>query len=215
MDSARIPDGFKLLQDVSENVLPASKRPVGTKWYYCVKRQLFWSLVDKKLYVFDPFTKLPHEFQEPITSDIRISVGTCKSLEALQCRHVIIKDLTKVSQSLGVSFDHLDKPCSYYALFEGHRGNQGNLCAEFCAKNLHSKLLRKFGAFRGYWDDQRLQLTMVETVQEVDVEFLAQNPTVLDGCSAVVVLQLGQRMVVASIGDIASLMCKQTGARLC
>jgi len=210
----KIPDGFKNLAEMSLNVLPASKRPPaspGTKWYHNEKRQLFWNGTDLKLYVIDPVTRLPAEFQEPMLFDLEISVGACFHMDAVQSRHVVVKDLMKVAPSLGISFDHLDKPCSVYALYEGHRGAQGNLCAEFCAANLHQKLLSKLAAFRGVWDDGRLKGTMVDIILELDVEFAAQYPSAVDGCCAMIVLVMGRRLVIASLGDVSCVICKRNG----
>lgn len=212
--AVKIPDGFKNLAEISQNVLPASKRPpssLGSKWYHNEKRQLFWNGADLKLYVIDPVTRLPAEFQEPMLFDLKISVGACFHMDAVQSRHVVVKDLMKAAPSLGLSFDHLDKPCSVYALYEGHRGAQENRCAEYCAAHLHQKLLSKLAAFRGVWDDGRLKGTMVDIFQELDAEFAAQHPSAVDGCCAMVVLVMGRRLVLASLGDVACVICNRNG----
>merc|ERR1719221_1100116 len=112
------------------------------------------------MYVLDPDSRQPAEVHNPLTSDLRAMVGACFHERAVQTRHVLVKDLSKAAQSLRLSIDHLDQPCAIYALYEGHRGTAGNSCAEFCAKNLHQKLLLKLAAFRGYWDDKRLEALM-------------------------------------------------------
>jgi NIMA-interacting peptidyl-prolyl cis-trans isomerase 1 len=214
-----IPDGFKALEDVSDTVLPPSRRPQQTaarQWYYNDKRQLFWNNNIKQLHVWDPILKTPAEFREAVTSDFRMSLGACFHADALQSRHVLIKDLTKVAPSVmgGKSFDHLDKPCSLFALYEGHRGDQGNLCADFCATNLHMKLLHRLAGFTGYWDNERLEDTFIEIFHELDAEFEQQSPNSTDGCCAIVVLLLGQRLVLVSLGDVACVVCKRSGEML-
>jgi len=220
--AGKIPDGFKPMEQVSEMILPASRRPSGPKWYYSEKRKIFWFQKDLKLYILDPETRFPAEFNEGMTSDFKITVGACFHEDAVQSQHVVVKDVTKVDPSLrlsisppvcvkDVTFDHLDKPCSIYALYEGHRGAQGNLCAEFCAANLQQKLLLKLSAFRGYWDDRRLETALTDIFQELDDEFAASHPSKNDGCCAMVALLMGQRLVLASLGDVACVVCKRSG----
>mmetsp|Transcript_85070 Transcript_85070/g.237335 ORF Transcript_85070/g.237335 Transcript_85070/m.237335 type:complete len:563 (-) Transcript_85070:189-1877(-) len=212
----KIPNGFKPIEQVSEATLPATRRPSFGRWYYSEKRQIFWSATDYKLYVLDPASRQPVELHEAITSDLRISVGACFHDNASQARHILVKDLVKAAQSLCTSIDHLDRPCAIYALYEGHRGRPSvtgtaNSCAEFCMKNLHQKLLLKLAAFRGYWDDRRLEAVMRESFEEIDAEFMAKHGSDADGCCAVVVLVTGPRLVLASLGDVACVVCKRGG----
>jgi len=215
--AAKIPDGFKPVEQIHENQLPPSKRPVsGGRWFYSEKRQVFWNATDLKMYVLDPASRQPAELHDSMTSELRAMVGACFHENAVQTRHVLVKDLVKAAQSLRLSIDHLDQPCAIYALYEGHRGtpsasNAGNSCAEFCAKNLHQKLLLKLSAFRGYWDDKRLEATMQEIFVELDNEYCAKHPSAVDGCSALVALVTGERLVLASVGDVAGVIIMQNG----
>eukprot|EP00913_Durusdinium_trenchii_P014121 g13254.t1 len=58
-------------------------------------------------------------------------------------RHVKILDFTKAARSLQLPIDHLPQPCSFMAIYDGHRGP---VCADFVAKNLHLKLLKHLSA---------------------------------------------------------------------
>eukprot|EP00932_Pfiesteria_piscicida_P019197 SRR837773.6025.p3 GENE.SRR837773.6025~~SRR837773.6025.p3 ORF type:complete len:152 (+),score=53.64 SRR837773.6025:60-458(+) len=102
-----------------------------------------------------------------------------------------------------LNMDHLDQPCAMYALYDGHRGSKGNACAEYCAKHFHSRLLPKLAAFKGYWVDERLKSAMRQSFEELDASFIEKHPGVNDGCSAAVALLTGERLVVASLGDVA------------
>lgn len=242
--AVKIPDGFKPMESVSEVVLPVSKRPQNSntqaptllpplnkqaqmkqsepppssKWYYSEKRNIFWSTVDYKLYVLDPVTRMPAELHESVTNEMKISVGACFHESSTQARHILVKDLNKAAQSLRTSIEHLDRPAAIYALYEGHRGagssGTGNMCADYCSKNLHQKLILKLSAFRGFWDNGRLERTMKESFEELDEEFAAKFPSETDGCCAMVALVLGQRLILASVGDVAGVVVTKTGEPL-
>lgn len=201
----KIPEGFK----------PTQK---GSEWYYSEKRQVFWRTTDGHMYVWDEFAQKHAPLHEAVTFDVKPSVGGCFHDAAAQVRHVMVRDLQKAGTSLRMSLEHLDRPCALYALYEGHRGNpgatgSGNVCAEFCVKNLHLKLLPKLAAFRGYWEDERLQGAMRDSFEELDAEFLDRHASSgkSDGCSAAAALLIGDRVVVSSLGDIACLVCLKTG----
>lgn len=206
--AVKIPDGFQPVNRVTAVDLPA-----GGQWYYSEKRQVFWNAVDSKIYVWDSATRQHIELHEPDTCDIRISVGSCFHDRAVQVRHVIVKDLAKASQALRISIDHLDRPCSLYALYEGHRGMPGatNVCADFCAKHLHQKLLLKLAAYRGHWTDERLQAIVRESFVELDLDFATKHSSTSDGCCASILLVIGERLVVAGLGDVACVLCSHTG----
>jgi len=195
--AVKIPDGF-VKQDGD--------------WFWSEKRQVFWNIQDRKFYVWDIHAQTRSELYEAKTYELGIAVGGMCHERASQVRHVIVRDLAKAAQALRMSIEHLDRPCAMYALYEGHRGgSSGNACADFCAKHLHGKLLPKLAAFRGYWEDSKLEATMRESFEELDANFAERNPGATDGCSAAVALVLGCRLVVASLGDIACTLCLRSG----
>merc|ERR1740130_727619 len=123
-------------------------------------------------------------------------------------RHVKIPDLTKAAKAMKMPIDHLDQPCSLFGVYDGH---QGHLCAEFVAKGVHSKLLKKLSADtdRAAWTDERIKGVLRELIEELDAEFLVKFRTAPDGCTAVVTFLTGERMFVAWVGDSRCLVCRR------
>ncbi|CAE7825311.1 unnamed protein product [Symbiodinium sp. CCMP2592] len=227
----KVPEGFKQVEK-------------GKPLYYNDKRQVYWNSDDGLTYVYDAVMQkysLPSS-QHPALydgqpHDVRFAVGACfhekakkpqegqkssvklaLAMQASQVRHVLVKDLAKAAQAMRMSIEHLDRPCALYALYEGHRGRPSsgtaNACAEFCVKHLHQKLLPKLSAFRGFWEDTRLQVAMRESFEELDAEFIEKNPGVPDGCCAAVALVSGHRVVISTLGDVAAVVCMRNGEAL-
>lgn len=207
--SMKIPEGFKPVDKVT-----AVHLPVG-KWYYSDKRSVFWNSVDGKMYVWDSSSGRHKELYDAASFEMKVLVGSCFHENAVQVRRVLVPDLAKAGQALRLSIEHLDRPCALYALYEGHRGSPAsgtaNACAEFCARHLHQKLLLKLAAFRGYWEDDRLEAAMRESFEELDEEYAAKHPSTVDGCCAAVALLTGSRLVLANLGDVAAVVCTQNG----
>lgn len=132
-------------------------------------------------------------------------------------RHVIIKDLVKVGQALKMPVDHFARPVVLFAAFYGHRpaatsATEGDddsgassktppACAEFCARNLHTKLLERLTEFKGEWDDALVIAAVRASCTALDAEFLAQCASAADGCSASIALLTGRRLFVARVGS--------------
>lgn len=182
------------------------------EWYWSEQRKYFWNLKDEKFYIWDSVTQRRVELYESKAYELTAQVGAMCHERAQQVKHVIVRDLTKAAQALRMSIEHLDRPSAMYALYEGHRGTPpGNSCVDFCAKHLHGKLLPKLAAFRGYWDDARLEAAVRESFEELDAMYREKNPGTADGCSAAVALLLGNRLLVASLGDISCVLCLRNG----
>ncbi|CAJ1373584.1 unnamed protein product [Effrenium voratum] len=198
----KVPDGFKQVEK-------------GQPLYYNDKRQVYWNAEDGKTYVYDAIMQRYSLLYDGNIYDHRMAVGSCFHEKAAQVRHVLVKDLAKAAQAMRMSVEHLDRPCALYALYEGHRGSpssgSANACAEFCVKHLHQKLLPKLSAFRGFWEDTRLQVAMRESFEELDAEFIEKHPGLPDGCCAAVALVTGPRVVIASLGDVAAVVCMRSG----
>lgn len=115
-------------------------------------------------------------------------------------RKVMIPDLTKAAKALKMPIDHLDQPCAFFAVYDGH---QGHLCSEFVAKSFHGKLLKKLSADtnKESWTEERFTSLFKEICEELDTEFLAKFRTAPDGCTVVVALITGTRLFVAWVGD--------------
>jgi len=183
--------------------------------YWSEKRQVFWQQSTGRFLVFDERANSYAELHEGLNFELSILAGGAMQDGPTQVRRVLVRDLLKAGQALRMPIDHLDRPCALYAFYEGHDvcEKAGNACADFCAKHLHEKLLAKLAAFRGLWSGERLIATMRESFGALDADLLEkQAPLVRDGCSAVVALVTGLRLVLASIGNVSSVLCMRGGA---
>ncbi|CAK9113731.1 unnamed protein product [Durusdinium trenchii] len=113
-------------------------------------------------------------------------------------RHVKILDFTKAARSLQLPIDHLPQPCSFMAIYDGHRGP---VCADFVAKNLHLKLLKHLSA-----KATDIASAMRTACEELDEEFLQRHRTCLDGCTVVLALLTGEELHLAWLGDSRALL---------
>mmetsp|Transcript_13011 Transcript_13011/g.46247 ORF Transcript_13011/g.46247 Transcript_13011/m.46247 type:complete len:562 (-) Transcript_13011:429-2114(-) len=206
--TVKIPEGF-----LEVDKAMAAQLPAKGQWYFSEKRQVFWNAADEKFYVYDPATGTHKELYEAVDYELGVAVGSCFHETATQVKHVMVKDLAKAAQALRMSIEHLDRPCALYALYDGHRGGNGagNACADFCVKNMQHKLLPKLAAYRGFWDSLRLESALHESFHELECEFAEKHPSAKDGCCAAVLLLMGQRLVLASVGDIACVLCTRGG----
>ncbi|CAE8689669.1 unnamed protein product, partial [Polarella glacialis] len=111
-------------------------------------------------------------------------------------RHVKVADLTKAAKALKMPIDHLEQPCGYFSVFDGHQGDQ---CSGYISKNFHVKLLKRLSADTdtASWTDERFSSCLTEICEELDTEFLAKFRTALDGSTLVVALITGQRIFTA------------------
>ncbi|CAK0886362.1 unnamed protein product [Prorocentrum cordatum] len=124
-------------------------------------------------------------------------------------RHVKVPDLTKAAMALKMPIGHLEQPCGFFAVYDGH---QGHACSEYVAKTFHLRLLKKLSADKcgSSWTDERLCSALRESCEELDKEFLAKFRTAPDGSTAVVSLVTGARLFVAWLGDSRCLLCRET-----
>jgi len=124
-------------------------------------------------------------------------------------RHVKVPDLTKAARALKMPIDHLEQPCSFFAVYDGH---QGHLCADYIAKNFHMKLLKRLSADKepASWTDERFVVVFREICEELDNEFMTKFRTAIDGCTVVIVLITGTRCVTAWVGDSRCLLGRRT-----
>lgn len=122
-------------------------------------------------------------------------------------RHVKVPDFAKAAKALKMPIDHLDQPCAFFAVYDGH---QGPVCAEFAAKGFHMKLLKRLTGEQSnaFWTDDRLCGALREVCEELDVEFLAKYRTAPDGSTVVAALITGARLFVAWVGDSRCLLCR-------
>mmetsp|Transcript_113000 Transcript_113000/g.314443 ORF Transcript_113000/g.314443 Transcript_113000/m.314443 type:complete len:579 (+) Transcript_113000:176-1912(+) len=198
--------------------------------YWNPKQKVWWQSSTQKYYIFNEASKQYSEVKQAasIEQEFRLVVdASCMHRQGCprEDRHVIIRDLAKAAQALRMPIDHLPRPAAMFAVYSGHRptvpvaaGGADNsqlckssgdgaeeppppTCSEFCARNLHRKLLPRLSEFKGPWDDQQIASALRASFDDVDAEFLARSSVAGDGCSAVVALLTGQRLFIASVGD--------------
>eukprot|EP00418_Pyrodinium_bahamense_P007273 CAMPEP_0179024044 /NCGR_PEP_ID=MMETSP0796-20121207/7249_1 /TAXON_ID=73915 /ORGANISM="Pyrodinium bahamense, Strain pbaha01" /LENGTH=581 /DNA_ID=CAMNT_0020719987 /DNA_START=34 /DNA_END=1777 /DNA_ORIENTATION=+ len=104
-------------------------------------------------------------------------------------RHVAIPDLHRAAEALKVDLDHLDRPAAMLAVFCA-RADAAPADASACA--LHSKLLRRLGAFRGEWADVPLQAAVAGALDDLAADHGGARP------SGAVALAIGERVVIAA-----------------
>jgi len=124
-------------------------------------------------------------------------------------RHVKIPDLTKAARALKMPIDHLNQPCAFLAVYDGHCGHA---CAEFAAKNFHMRLLKKLSApnqSAAPPSDDCIEGILRSTSEELDTEFLSRFRTASDGSTLVVALIIGERCFLAWAGDSRGMLGKE------
>eukprot|EP00927_Polykrikos_kofoidii_P049546 TRINITY_DN43595_c0_g1_i1.p1 TRINITY_DN43595_c0_g1~~TRINITY_DN43595_c0_g1_i1.p1 ORF type:complete len:825 (-),score=139.30 TRINITY_DN43595_c0_g1_i1:195-2669(-) len=157
-------------------------------------------------------TEQPKEAPLPINVPFHVRADSCVMQgrrPKQEDRHVKVPDLTKAAKALKMPIDHLEQPCAFFAVYDGH---QGHLCAEYVAKNFHVRLLRRLTAEKSAdaWTDDKTCSALREICEELDAEFLAKFRTALDGCTVVVTLIVGMRCFVAWVGDSRCVLGRRT-----
>lgn len=204
------------------------RRSSDGSWFVNPQQGLFWRSSDpERFYEFDEKTQsyTPVHRGASIEHELRVNVDASSIHQkegVREDRHVIVRDLARAAQSLRMPIDHLERPCALFGLYDGHRpapaigtteksealtfDDSVPVCAEFCARNFHLKLLPRLSEFKGNWDDARFVAALRASFDEVDADFLTSRGVVADGCSAVVALLTGRRLFVANVGRAAALI---------
>lgn len=199
--------------------------------FYHPQQKIFWQTSTQKFYTYNDATKAYAEIQQEASTskELRLCVdASCMHrVEGVkEHRHVIIRDLVKAGQSLRMPIDHLPRPCTLLAIYDNHRAalctSEGNIevatpiveeplpaCAEFCARNFHLKLLARLTAFQGIWDDAKVVGALRDSCVDLDTDFLERSKNATDGCSAVLVLVVGQKSFTASLGAVVAILVSE------
>lgn len=135
-------------------------------------------------------------------------------------RHVIVKDLRKVAARSKVPMPSGGlfegrTPVLLFALFDGQSCAEapGPLAAEWCAKQVLTKLLRNLSALPpGYENDTFVKATLTKTFEDLDKEILRGQPAIHDGCGAAVALTVGEKLFTAVCGKCDVVLCEGGGA---
>jgi serine/threonine protein phosphatase PrpC len=149
----------------------------------------------------------PHVMVDAVTIG-----GATGSRQNPLLRHVLVKDLNKISTRLkfalpkGGVFSN-KAPMGLYALFDGQScaSEPGPMAAEFCARNFHSKLLRRLSEVPADPDEAAIQAALTGTFEDLDADLLTQ-PEILDGCGAAVALLIGSNIFTAVTGQCSAVL---------
>lgn len=131
-------------------------------------------------------------------------------------RHVLVKDLNKVAQMKRIEFPLVDvfegkAPMGLYAVFDGQfcGAVPGPAAAEFCARNMHMKVMENLAMLKhGAGTEPFVKAALIKSFQDLDTEYLAQNPAVEDGCGAALALLIGSHAFVATLGRCSAVLAE-------
>mmetsp|Transcript_13139 Transcript_13139/g.29898 ORF Transcript_13139/g.29898 Transcript_13139/m.29898 type:complete len:569 (-) Transcript_13139:39-1745(-) len=217
-------------QEAQRHGAPAGFLRHSEGLYWSPQQRVFWKSSNQKYYLYNDVTQAYTEIRSGKVGDFRMVADASsiqKSEGIREDRHVIVKDLTKAAQALRMPIDHLPKPVAMFAVYNGHRPTTPALaaekadgeplaeepspaCAEFCARNLHKKLLARLADIKGDWGDDQVASALRSSCEDVDAEFLSKGPgSRLDGCSAVIVLLTGQMLFIAGLGDTVGFLMEE------
>lgn len=136
-------------------------------------------------------------------------------------RHVLVKDLRKVATNLKVGLPKegllADRASmALFAMFDGQLYMDdaiGPLAAEFCARQVHTKLLKNIAAMpTAHADEKLLRAALLKSLEDLDEDLRASQPNISQSCSAMVALMIGARVFTATFGSCGGVICLSSGA---
>lgn len=123
-------------------------------------------------------------------------------------RAVLLNDITKIARlALKMPLSFVDKPACACALFQGLRSSES---AQWCAENFHKKLLPRLAEKIHEYESSQLEYILRLTLEDLDGELL-RSPHAFSGCSALVALLLGDRLIAGGVGDVRALLLPEKG----
>ncbi|CAE7868652.1 unnamed protein product [Symbiodinium microadriaticum] len=161
----------------------------------------------------DPSTKKMVEAGEPhVPQDfkavIRGATASCVRRGAKTERAVLLNNINKIARlALKFPLSFVDSPGCAYALFQGLRTAES---AQWCAENFHKKLLPFLAERIHSYETSELQRLLERTLEALDAEIL-KSAHAFCGCSALLVLVLGERIVAAGVGDVRAVLLPEKG----
>mmetsp|Transcript_124318 Transcript_124318/g.247847 ORF Transcript_124318/g.247847 Transcript_124318/m.247847 type:complete len:795 (+) Transcript_124318:150-2534(+) len=124
-------------------------------------------------------------------------------------RTVLLNELPKIARlALKFPLSFVDSPASAYALFQGLRSSEA---ADWCAKNFHTKLIPMLASKIHTWETKPLQDALGRVLSELDMELL-KSSSAFSGCSALVALLLGDRLVISGVGQVRAVLLFEDGS---
>jgi len=150
----------------------------------------------------------PHTPQEYTTS---VSAGSASMVRkgVKFERAVLLNDITKIARlALKFPLSFVDLPASAFALVQGLRSAES---AQWCAENFHKKLLPLLAEKIHTYKTEELQDVLKRTLEALDAELL-RSAHAFSGCSALLALVLGDRVVVAGVGCVRAVLLPESGS---
>ncbi|CAJ1447990.1 unnamed protein product, partial [Effrenium voratum] len=139
---------------------------------------------------------------------VRAASASCVRKGVKFDRAVMLNDVTKIARlALKLPLSFVDRPASAFALFQGLRTPEA---AQWCAENFHKKLLPRLAEKIHVYKTEELQEVLEATLKEMDEEVM-KSAFPFSGCSALVALLLGNRFLVAGVGDCRVLLLEGEG----
>jgi len=177
-------------------------------WLYNRVSGLYFNKQTGVLHCKDPSTDALYELHQgsdiSSTFTARGDAATATANKGAASRNVMINDLHRAAQSMKLEFAHHDTPAAMFAVYDASEG--GGTVAEAAAKGLHVKLLPRLAAYRGQWQNDRLQAVLAESI-----ELLRQEVAPKSGMALAVALLLGGRLTLAATGGAFCMIFGQVG----
>lgn len=185
-----------------DNALSLPSAPAGfvrnrelPGWLYSSERNMYFRQETGQFYCRDAATGEFYEFHKGedlgvqlcIRGDAAGRVGPA----GLASRHVMIGDLHRAAAAMKLDLSHLDSPSAMFAVYDSRAG--GGPMIEAAAKGLHGRLLPRLAAYRGEWDEARLQAVIAEAIETLRREIGAEG-----GIGLAVALLLGRHLTLAA-----------------
>eukprot|EP00927_Polykrikos_kofoidii_P055279 TRINITY_DN49556_c0_g1_i1.p1 TRINITY_DN49556_c0_g1~~TRINITY_DN49556_c0_g1_i1.p1 ORF type:complete len:934 (-),score=161.44 TRINITY_DN49556_c0_g1_i1:106-2907(-) len=118
---------------------------------------------------------------------------------------VALPELAKTGSALRQPLPFLDKPAALYLLTDGWRGS--NVAAEFCARRFHTFFMPRLSARSTDLEDFEIMAIVNEAVECLDHALLDSSARYA-GCAFALLVVLGRRLVIGSLGDCRVLLCR-------
>lgn len=122
----------------------------------------------------------------------------------MEDRHLICTSLRSVNSGVPE-----DRDFAVFAVLDGHGGNK---TADFVRQALPAELAALVVKYADEpMADKQVRKIYVEAFARVDARIATELAGVVDGCCAIVLLNLGRQCWIANLGDSAGLLARSTG----
>lgn len=181
---------------------------LGADWLYSREKDTYLHRPTLKRYVLDRTTNQLIGLGEGIDMTSRLSVrgdaAAYAGADGSASKHVIINDLHKASAAMKLSFTHHDSPAAMFAVYDSQDSTAAVVQA--IAQGLHVRLLPRLAAYRGQWQNERLESVIEEAMMDLRTELGAKAPM-----RAAIALMMGGRLILSSIGGALCLLFGKNG----